>query len=84
AEARPALLIAAGTAPWLVLAGLVEGYASRVGLSLWATAAIGLPLGTVFWALLFWRGRPGRLTAPSRVAQRQEGKSLSFRPKVPG
>jgi uncharacterized membrane protein SpoIIM required for sporulation len=57
AEARPALLIAAGTAPWLVLAGLVEGYASRVGLSLWATAAIGLPLGAVFWGLLLRRGR---------------------------
>lgn len=62
AEARPALLLAAGTAPWLVVAGLVEGYASRVGLSLWATAAIGVPLGAAFWGLLLWRGR---LTSPS-------------------
>ncbi len=57
-EAPPALQIAAGTAPWLVVAGLVEGYASRVGLSLLVTALIGAVLGGGFWALLWWRGRP--------------------------
>lgn len=56
-EAPPALQIAAGTAPWLVVAGLVEGYASRVGLSLLVTALIGAVLGGGFWALLWWRGR---------------------------
>lgn len=56
-EARHALHIAAGTAPWLVGAGLVEGYASRVGLSLVPTAVIGLLLGGIFWGLLWWRGR---------------------------
>lgn len=56
-EARNALLLALGTAPWLVVAGLVEGYASRVGLSLAPTAIIGLALGGVFWGLLWWRGQ---------------------------
>lgn len=55
-EARPALLIAAGTAPWLVVAGLVEGYASRVGMALVPTAIIGVLLGAAFWGLFAWRG----------------------------
>ncbi|MGH8912650.1 MAG: stage II sporulation protein M [Acidimicrobiia bacterium] len=55
-EARPALLIAAGTAPWLVLAGLVEGYASRVGMPLLPTAVIGILIGGLFWAFFWWRG----------------------------
>lgn len=64
AEARRSLLIAAGTAPWLVVAGLVEGYASRVGLSLLPTALIGVLLGGVFWGLVVWRGRPPSQTRP--------------------
>ena len=55
-EAKNALLLAAGTAPWLVVAGLVEGYASRVGMPLIPTAAIGITLGIVFWGLVVWRG----------------------------
>ena len=56
-EARPALAIAAGTAPWLVVAGLVEGYASRIGMSLIPTAIIGVVVGGTFWGLFWWRGR---------------------------
>lgn len=56
-EARHSLLLAAGTAPWLVLAGLVEGYVSRVGLSLAPTLVVGLVLGGVFWGLVVGRGR---------------------------
>lgn len=55
-EGGLSLLIAAGTAPWLVLAGLVEGYASRVGLPLLPTAVIGVALGAVFWGVFWWRG----------------------------
>lgn len=62
-EARRSLLIAAGTAPWLVLAGLVEGYASRVGMALVPTAVIGVALGGAFWGLAAWRGRPQRSEA---------------------
>ena len=68
AEARRSLLIAAGTAPWLVVAGLVEGYASRVGLSLLPTSLIGLALGGAFWSLVWWRGRPSE-TGPAFGAQ---------------
>lgn len=57
AEAKSAFLIAAGTAPWLVLAGFVEGFASRVGLSLVPTAVIGLTVGAMFWIPFVWRGR---------------------------
>lgn len=55
-EARHSLALAAGTAPWFVVAGLVEGYASRVGLSLGPTAVIGVALGAAFWGLVIWRG----------------------------
>jgi len=56
AEAVPAFVIAAATAPWLILAGLVEGYVSRVGLGPVPTTIIGLALGSVFWGLYLWRG----------------------------
>ncbi len=61
-EAVPALLIAGGTVPWLVVAGLVEGYASRVGMSLLPTAVIGVVIGGLFWGLFAWRG-PGAAAA---------------------
>ena len=56
AEALPALTIAAATAPWLVLAGLVEGYVSRIGLGPGPTALFGIALGGLFWGLFWWRG----------------------------
>lgn len=55
-EALPALAIAGATLPWLVLAGLVEGFVSRVGLGAVPTAVVGLTLGAVFWGLFYWRG----------------------------
>lgn len=55
-EARRAVLIALGTVPWLVLAGLVEGFLTPTGLGLTQALAIGIALGLVYWALLIWRG----------------------------
>jgi len=55
-EGLPAFNIAAATAPWLILAGLVEGYVSRVGLGPVPTTIIGLALGGLFWGLYIWRG----------------------------
>lgn len=55
-EAQPALAIAAATAPWLVLAGLVEGFVSRVGLGPLPTTLVGVTLGALFWGLFYWRG----------------------------
>ncbi|MFN2487969.1 MAG: stage II sporulation protein M [Acidimicrobiia bacterium] len=55
-EAANAFRIAGGTVPWLVVAGLIEGFVSRVGLGSVPTTIIGLLVGGVFWTLLLWRG----------------------------
>jgi uncharacterized membrane protein SpoIIM required for sporulation len=55
-EAVRAVLIALGTAPWLVLAGLVEGFLTPSGLGLWNAVGIGAVLGAAYWALVVWRG----------------------------
>jgi hypothetical protein len=64
-EAQRAVLIALGTAPWLILAGLVEGFVTPQGVGVTAALAIGFGLGTLYWALLVWRGRLTRASAPS-------------------
>jgi uncharacterized membrane protein SpoIIM required for sporulation len=56
AEAPKALAIAGATIPWLVVAGLVEGYVSRVGLGPGPTTVVGLALAGAFWGLFVWRG----------------------------
>ena len=56
-EARRAVLIALGTAPWLVLAGLVEGFLTPSGLGVVPALTIGFALGVLYWALLAWRGQ---------------------------
>jgi uncharacterized membrane protein SpoIIM required for sporulation len=58
AEMSQAFRIAGGTAPWLILAGLIEGYVSRVGLGPVPTTIVGLAVGGIFWGLLVWRGQP--------------------------
>jgi uncharacterized membrane protein SpoIIM required for sporulation len=57
AAARPAVALAVGTAPWLVLAGLTEGFVTPRGLPLSAALAVGLFLGGLFWLLVTTRGR---------------------------
>ncbi|CAN5761799.1 stage II sporulation protein M [soil metagenome] len=59
-QARRAVLIALGTAPWLVLAGLVEGFLTPTGLGPAQALAIGATLGAVYWALVIWRGLSGK------------------------
>ena len=56
-EARPAVEIILGTIPWLVLAGLVEGFLTPAGLGLPIALTIGIGLGLVYWALVIGRGR---------------------------
>ena len=58
-EARASVQIALGTSAWLVLAGFVEGFGSRTGLGWAPTTLIGVTLGSVFWGLVWWRGRLG-------------------------
>jgi uncharacterized membrane protein SpoIIM required for sporulation len=61
AETRAAVEMLLGTAPWLVVAGLVEGFVTPAGLALPIVVIIGLALGTLYWGLVFWRGKPAAL-----------------------
>jgi uncharacterized membrane protein SpoIIM required for sporulation len=64
-EAQRAVLIALGTAPWLILAGLVEGFVTPRGIGLGAALAVGIALGALYWALFVWRGLFTDEPAPS-------------------
>lgn len=55
--ARPAVLVVAGTAPFLVLCGVVEGFVSPAGWPAVAVVALGLGLAGAYWALVARRGR---------------------------
>jgi uncharacterized membrane protein SpoIIM required for sporulation len=57
AAARPAMAIVLGTAPWLVVAGLVEGYVSPAGWGGAGPFVVGIGLGLLYWSLVVWRGR---------------------------
>jgi uncharacterized membrane protein SpoIIM required for sporulation len=56
AQARRSVQIVLGTMPWLVVAGLVEGFLTPAGLGLPAVIAIGFSLGAVYWTLVVARG----------------------------
>jgi len=56
-EGTAAFRLALGTAPWLILAGFIEGYLSRIGLGWQPTLIAGIVIGAVFWGLYHWRGR---------------------------
>jgi len=56
-EARIAVAVVLGTAPWLVLAGLVEGFLTPAGLGLAGVLGVGVTLGLIYWALVLWRGQ---------------------------
>lgn len=55
-EAGPAAQLALGTAPFLVLAGFVEGYVSRTGTSAATSIIIGFTLAGAFWLTAALRG----------------------------
>jgi uncharacterized membrane protein SpoIIM required for sporulation len=57
-EARAAIEIILGTAPWLVVAGLVEGFLTPAGTGLSTVVAVGVALGAIYWGLVLWRGGP--------------------------
>jgi uncharacterized membrane protein SpoIIM required for sporulation len=69
-EARRAAAIAIGTAPWLVVAGIVEGNRARLAESgLAAVIGVGVALGLLYWTLVVWLGwlRP-RSERPTSLA----------------
>lgn len=64
-EARAAVVVVAGTVPWIVLAGLIEGFLTRSGFGLVPGAVVGVGVGAVYWALVLTRGRVTAAPAPS-------------------
>ena len=46
-----------GTAPWLVVAGLVEGFVTPAGIGLTGALAVGFALAAVYWTLVVILGR---------------------------
>jgi uncharacterized membrane protein SpoIIM required for sporulation len=56
-EAPRAVLIVVCTAPWLICAGLVEGFVTPHHLPLGAAIAVGVGLAAPFWAGVAWLGR---------------------------
>jgi len=64
-EGRRAIAIAAGTLPWFVLAGLIEGFVTRSGFGLAGGLVVGVVAGGAFWALVALRGRRAK---PSTAA----------------
>jgi uncharacterized membrane protein SpoIIM required for sporulation len=61
-EARRGVEIVLGTIPWLVLAGLVEGFVTPAGLGLLVNSIVGVALGAVYWGFVL---RSGRRTSAS-------------------
>ena len=68
-EGRAAIEIVLGTMPWLVLAGVIEGFVSPNQPPLAVSAAVGLAAAIPFWALVVWRGGQGH--ARPRVLARR-------------
>jgi uncharacterized membrane protein SpoIIM required for sporulation len=64
ASARPAVLQVLGTACWLVIAGLTEGFVTPHALALGPALAVGVTLAGVFWLLVLWRGHAARRRRP--------------------
>ena len=65
AEARRAVAIVLGTVPWLVVAGLVEGFITPRGFGLTAVVTVGFALAIVYWLLVLTVGRGAE--APARA-----------------
>jgi uncharacterized membrane protein SpoIIM required for sporulation len=79
-EGRRTVMIVLGTAPWLVLAGLVEGFYTPRGEGLPAALAVGLGLGALYWVLLLWRGRaPAVSGAGGSDSDQSRARSLARR-----
>jgi uncharacterized membrane protein SpoIIM required for sporulation len=55
-EARDAIKVVLGTAPWLVVAGLIEGFLTPAGLGLPAVLGIGIAAAGTYWTLVLLLG----------------------------
>src|SRR5918997_61315 len=59
-EARSSIVIVLGTIPWVILAGIIEGFVTRAGFGLVPGIVLGVGVGAVYWTLVVVRGRPQR------------------------
>lgn len=59
-EARAAIAIVLGTVPWVILAGIIEGFVTRAGFGLVPGIVLGVGVGAIYWTLVVVRGRPQR------------------------
>jgi uncharacterized membrane protein SpoIIM required for sporulation len=57
-RAPQAVLIVLATMPFLIAAGLVEGFVTPRHLPLAAALAVGLGLAVPYWSAVWWLGRP--------------------------
>lgn len=64
-EARAAIAIILGTVPWVILAGLIEGFVTRAGFGLVPGIVLGVGVGALYWTLVLVRGRPALTAAPA-------------------
>ncbi len=65
-EGRKTVEIVLGTMPWLIIAGLVEGFITPAALGFGVVLPVGIGLGAIYWGLVIWRGRLARpALAPS-------------------
>jgi uncharacterized membrane protein SpoIIM required for sporulation len=65
--ARAAIRMVVGTIPWIVVAGIIEAFVSRRGLTALPMVTVGLVVGAAYWTLVVVRGRmpaPGSDTRP--------------------
>lgn len=74
-QARPAVGMILGTAPFLVLAGCTEGFVTPHGLPVAAALAVGLTEFTVYWSLVWFGSRPAR--KQRRVAVHSRARRLA-------
>ncbi len=74
-EARPAVELALGTAAWLVVAGLVEGFLTPSGIGVPSALAVGFGLGAVYWLAVWRRGRPSVGDASGAPVRAEPGPS---------
>ena len=68
-EARTAIVIVLGTVPWVILAGIIEGFVTRAGFGLVPGIVLGVGVGALYWGLVLVRGRPrgARACEPDRA-----------------
>lgn len=66
-EGRKTVEMILGTAPWLVIAGLAEGFVTPAGLGLPLVLMVGFGLGGLYWGLVVWRGRVPQAATDGRA-----------------